>query len=44
MTNKKESLSVQLEQLQTDNDAAQVTIAQKDEEVNKRYGYSYALE
>ena len=38
MTNEKELLSVQLEQLQTD---TQIAIAQKDEEVNKRYGYTY---
>ena len=38
MTNEKESLSVQLEHLQT---GTQVAIAQKAEEVNKRYGYTY---
>ena len=41
MTNKNESLSAQLAQVQRDNDAAQVTIAQKDEEANhhkQKYG------
>ena len=41
MTNEKELLSAKLVQLQRDNDAAQLTITQKGEEVNcyqKKYG------